>query len=645
MPPPGDGPLRIAYLSYRGKPHVGGQGVYTRHLTKAWSTSAITSRSSAASPTRCSTTACRSSSFRASTSSTTTYPGRFPRLLGVQALARPGRDRPVLDRPVQRAAGVQPAGMALPRARASRLRPRPRQPVPRLRHLGDRPAPPGARDAAPPDHDGPDLEVAHAPNRRKRRSVSRWYGVREDAGAGRAPACRAIVIVSENSINDIHTRLRRAPRPHAPRAGRRRPRAVPAPRPDIARVPGRLITTASADVALEGSRPPARSGGQAAHRTRRPHAHGDRPAQARRPQCRGDRAPRPRRTRSRSSAACPTSASSSSTPRPSSLSCPRCTRASRCRPSRRWPRGIALVATTGGALPEVIGTDGETVLLVPPGDADALAATHPARPRRPRPAGRIGAAGRERVISRWSWRHGRGRPSSSTASSSSMRAARRAHEPDADRRLRRSSAYAPATGCSTSAAASAATRSRPPPRRPRRRRRHDRRRAQGGARHVRGDGRGRPSRRRRRCTGAVNGDALRLPFTDGAFDRVIAAEVLEHIPDDAGAMAELARVLRPGGTIAVTVPAWLPEKVCWAAHRRVPRPVRRGRPRPHLHARRDCEPSCAPPASTPARRTTPTRCTRPYWWLRCAVGPTNDTTNPLVRLPPVPGVGHRRRRP
>ena len=31
----GDAPLRIAYLAYRGKPHVGGQGVYTRHLTKA----------------------------------------------------------------------------------------------------------------------------------------------------------------------------------------------------------------------------------------------------------------------------------------------------------------------------------------------------------------------------------------------------------------------------------------------------------------------------------------------------------------------------------------------------------------------------------------------------------------------------------
>ena len=32
---PADAPLKVAYLTYRGKPHVGGQGVYTRHLTKA----------------------------------------------------------------------------------------------------------------------------------------------------------------------------------------------------------------------------------------------------------------------------------------------------------------------------------------------------------------------------------------------------------------------------------------------------------------------------------------------------------------------------------------------------------------------------------------------------------------------------------
>ena len=62
----------------------------------------------------------------------------------------------------------------------------------------------------------------------------------------------------------------------------------------------------------------------------------------------------------------------------------------------------------------------------------------------------------------------------------------------------------------------------------------------------------------------ANGDATRLPFPDDTFDRVIASEVLEHIPDDAAALAELVRVLQPGGTIAVTVPTWLPEQVCWA---------------------------------------------------------------------------------
>jgi SAM-dependent methyltransferase len=64
--------------------------------------------------------------------------------------------------------------------------------------------------------------------------------------------------------------------------------------------------------------------------------------------------------------------------------------------------------------------------------------------------------------------------------------------------------------------------------------------------------------------GVVNGDALVLPFPDGAFDRIIAAEVLEHIPDDEGALRELVRVLRGGGRIAVTVPTRWPERVCWA---------------------------------------------------------------------------------
>lgn len=62
---------------------------------------------------------------------------------------------------------------------------------------------------------------------------------------------------------------------------------------------------------------------------------------------------------------------------------------------------------------------------------------------------------------------------------------------------------------------------------------------------------------------AVKGDALDLPYEDGTFDCVIASEILEHVPPDDAAIDELVRVLKPGGRLAVTVPRWLPEKICW----------------------------------------------------------------------------------
>ena len=126
------------------------------------------------------------------------------------------------------------------------------------------------------------------------------------------------------------------------------------------------------------------------------------------------------------------------------------------------------------------------------------------------------------------------------------------------------------------------------------------------------------------CAGTVQGDATRLPFTDGAFDRVIAAEVLEHIADDATAMAELARVLRPGGTMAVTVPACLPERVCWALSDEYHAPVvagghvriyARARAAGQARGRRRCAPGFSHHAHA---------LHSPYWWLRCAVGPAND---------------------
>jgi SAM-dependent methyltransferase len=113
------------------------------------------------------------------------------------------------------------------------------------------------------------------------------------------------------------------------------------------------------------------------------------------------------------------------------------------------------------------------------------------------------------------------------------------------------------------------------------------------------------------------GDALALPYPDGHFDAVLASEILEHVPEDEKAIAELARVLAPGGMLGVSVPRWLPERICWAlsdeyhanegGHIRIYRAdelvgklaaaglVLVGRHHAHaLHA--------------------------PYWWLKCAVG-------------------------
>ena len=124
-----------------------------------------------------------------------------------------------------------------------------------------------------------------------------------------------------------------------------------------------------------------------------------------------------------------------------------------------------------------------------------------------------------------------------------------------------------------------------------------------------------------------HGDALALPFDDDAFDRVVASEVLEHLPDDVSAIAELVRVLRPGGTLAVSVPRWLPEVICWRLSTRY-------HETPGGHVR------------IYTREELLARLTRaglelvashhahglhaPYWWLKCAVG-VDDDRHPLVR--------------
>ena len=65
----------------------------------------------------------------------------------------------------------------------------------------------------------------------------------------------------------------------------------------------------------------------------------------------------------------------------------------------------------------------------------------------------------------------------------------------------------------------------------------------------------------------IKGDTMSLPFKDATFDKIICSEVLEHIPDDQQSIRELVRVLKDDGIIAISVPAYLPEAICWKLSR------------------------------------------------------------------------------
>ena len=98
---------------------------------------------------------------------------------------------------------------------------------------------------------------------------------------------------------------------------------------------------------------------------------------------------------------------------------------------------------------------------------------------------------------------------------------------------------------------------------------------------------------------------------------VIVSEVLEHIPEDERAMAEIARVLRPGGTAAVTVPRWWPEQVCWALSREY-----HDIPGGHVRIYRGSKLAnrLAGAGLTPVATGFAHALHAPYWWLKCAVG-------------------------
>lgn len=126
-----------------------------------------------------------------------------------------------------------------------------------------------------------------------------------------------------------------------------------------------------------------------------------------------------------------------------------------------------------------------------------------------------------------------------------------------------------------------------------------------------------------RYVGVLRGDATRLPFADDSFDRVITSEVLEHIPADTEAIAELVRVLRPGGSFACTVPNQWPETINWRLSDEYHAPKSEGG-----HVRIYSETELKAKLRTAGLQVVGSHHAHalhsPYWWLKCAVGPRRE---------------------
>ena len=396
-----NGPLRIAYLTYRGKPHVGGQGVYTRHLTKALLDLGHEVEVFGGQPYPVLDERITLTKLPSLDLFNDHYPGRFPAFWEFKT-------REDLLEVGVFSTGVFPEPLAFSARVHRHLAPRAHEfdlihdnqclgwgikrlekIIPTIVTLHH----PITRDRA--------LEMAAAPNFYKRWSIGRWYSFVKMQGKVASQMPR-VVVVSENSINDIHADMGVA---------LDRMRLVPVgvdpelftPLPHIERKPGRLITTASADVALKGlaylieamvalreegrdisltiiGRPkPGKSMDLIDRYNLHPHIEfvsgvsDERIVEL---------------YAEAELAVVPSLYEGFSLPAIEAM----CT-------------GTPLVATDGGALPEVTGADGETVFRCTAGDVSSLATSFRQALDQPEARAAIGTAGRQRVTERWSWRH------------------------------------------------------------------------------------------------------------------------------------------------------------------------------------------------------------------------------------------------
>jgi glycosyltransferase involved in cell wall biosynthesis len=245
-----------------------------------------------------------------------------------------------------------------------------------------------------------ELDLAHAPTFRRRLALRRWYGfLRMQLRV--APRIPRVVTVSESSKRDIAAQMG-VPAQHMTVVPIGVDEDVFRPLPQIARVPGRLMTTASADVPLKGLS--VLLDALAKARVEQPDAHLVVIGRLKD----GSRVPRLIEDLGLAGAVefvsgvsderivelyaeaelavVPSLYEGFSLPAAEAMAC-----------------GVPVLATTGGALPEVVGPDGEAARSVAPGDPSALAAGIVELLGDAEQRARLGAAGRDRVLQRFTW--------------------------------------------------------------------------------------------------------------------------------------------------------------------------------------------------------------------------------------------------
>ena len=395
-----NGPLRIAYLTYRGKPHVGGQGVYTRHLTKALVDLGHHVEVFGGQPYPILDPRVQLHQLPSLDIFNDAFPGRFPAYWEIN-------DWPNFVETAQFLKGTfgEPRSFSIRAHRALKTRVNDFDIVHDNQCLGygilkiEKIIPTIVTLHHPITKDRK-LEMEHTPNWWKRKAIGRWYSFVEMQGKVASKMPR-VVVVSKNSIDDIHTDMK---------VSLDRMRLVPvgvdhelfSPKPSVQRKPGHMITTASADVALKGLSYLLEA--LAKLRTER--------------EMHLTIIGKPREganadlIRSLGLEDCITHVSGVTDERIVELYAeaelavvPSLYEGFSLPAIEAMATGTCLVATTGGALPEVTGVDNDTVLSCPAGDADALAAAIRRGLDSKELRDRIGAAGRTRVVERWSWRH------------------------------------------------------------------------------------------------------------------------------------------------------------------------------------------------------------------------------------------------